>query len=98
MPFQIIIRDRAVDEMQETYNWYEMHVQGLGEKFLNVVHDYLDKIAENPNYFKNTYKEFREVYIQKFPFLIVYFIDRKAKKIVIFSVFHTSRNPENKFL
>ena len=98
MPFQLILRDRAVDEIQNAYSWYEMHVQGLGDRFLNTIQNYLAKIQENPNYFKKTYKEFHEVYIRKFPFVIIYYFDKKNRKIVIISVFHASRNPENKFL
>lgn len=97
MKYKLVVRDRAVEEMQVAYNWYENEVAGIGDKFISVVNDYKNFILNNPLQFKRTYQNFREVYIQKYPFVIVYFIDKPKRTIVIFSVFHTSRNPKRKF-
>ncbi len=70
---------------------------GLGERFLKSVKQNIDLILNNPNTFKTTYKNFKEIYLKEFPFVIVYFIDETNAKIVIISVFHCSRNPKKKF-
>jgi len=36
----------------------------------------------------------RTVTLEKFPFLIHYYIDIENKKVVVLGVIHTSRNPE----
>jgi len=97
MMYQLLFRDRAVDEMQDAYNWYEEQVTGLGDKFIAVVKNNIDIILRNPKSFKTSYKNFKEVFIRKFPFIIVYYIDDSKRAVVIMSVFHSSRNPKRKY-
>ena len=40
--FQFIIRDKALVEIKEAYDWYELQVEGLGERFLNKLEYYLN--------------------------------------------------------
>ncbi|KMQ71614.1 type II toxin-antitoxin system RelE/ParE family toxin [Chryseobacterium koreense] len=94
MEYQLIFRDKAVFEIEDAYEFYEMKSKGLGKKFIETVKEYLDKIEENPAHFQKKLGEVREAYIKKFPFVIVYEIHEF--RIVIYSVFHTSRNPKNK--
>jgi hypothetical protein len=34
MPYKLIVRDKALAEMQDAFDWYEKAVNGLGDKFL----------------------------------------------------------------
>jgi plasmid stabilization system protein ParE len=95
--FQLVVRDKAIVEIKDSYTWYELQVIGLGEQFLNILQFYFDKILENHNQFKTTYKKFKEVYIQDFPFIIIYTLDEIKSTIIVIAVFHTSRNPKQKF-
>jgi hypothetical protein len=97
MNYTLIFRDKAVKELSDAYKWYETEQQGLGEFFLKTVNEYTEAILKNPEAFKITYKNFRELWIKKFPYLVVYYIDGRKNKIVIISIFHTSRNPKKKF-
>lgn len=97
MKYALLFRDKAVEEIKLAYDWYEEQMIGLGERFLNTVKHNTDLVLSNPNTFKTTYKNFKEVYLKEFPFVIVYFIDKSNHKIIIISVFHCSRNPKKKF-
>ncbi|MEP7170157.1 MAG: type II toxin-antitoxin system RelE/ParE family toxin [Bacteroidota bacterium] len=97
MNYRLVLREKALTEIEEGYNWYETQQTGLGEKFLDAILSYAKVILKNPGSFKTTYKNFKEIPIKKFPYLIVYFIDERKNMIVIISVFHTSRNPQRKF-
>ena len=97
MPYKLIVRDKALAEMQDAFDWYEKAVNGLGDKFLQRIEHYNQLISSNPLQFKTTYKNFREVYLRQFPFVLVYFVDEKKKAVVIFSVFHCKKNPKKKF-
>ncbi len=90
MSYKLILRDRAVVDLQEAYDWYELQLDGLGERFIEHIKLYFEQIIHNPNQFRNTYNRFREVFIQKFPFIIVYFVEPQNKRVVITAVFHTS--------
>ncbi len=97
MTYELVVRDRAVAEMQEAYEWYENQIAGLGDKFLSVLTKYKNCIQLHPFQHKITYRNYREIFLQQFPYLLVYFIDEQKKTIVIVSVFHCSRNPKTKF-
>jgi hypothetical protein len=97
MEYALLLKDKAVAEIKLAYDWYEEQMDGLGERFLNIVKQNSELILSNPNRFKTTYKNFKEIYLREFPFVIIYFIDQTNAKIVIISVFHCSRNPKLKF-
>ncbi|MGP8214293.1 MAG: type II toxin-antitoxin system RelE/ParE family toxin [Bacteroidia bacterium] len=97
MSYTIVLLQRAVVEISEAYIWYETQSKGLGDKFLSVLEKYKTNLLRNPELCKQTYKKFRESVISTFPFLLIYYIDRANKKIIIVSVFHCSRNPKKKF-
>ncbi|MGH2643457.1 MAG: hypothetical protein ACRDE2_05880, partial [Chitinophagaceae bacterium] len=46
----------------------------------------------------NAYKEFREFYWKRFRYHVIFFVNEKDKEVVIFSLYHASRGPGNKFL
>jgi plasmid stabilization system protein ParE len=97
MNFEIVLLERAVIEINETYSWYENQSKGLGERFLSVIEKYKNNLLANPELFKRTYKNFREGFINTFPFILIYHIDKANKEIIIVSVFHCSRNPRKKY-
>lgn len=80
--------------MQKSYDYYESKSLGLGERFLLTVEEYFEIIKNNPKQFQVKREEIREAYLQKFPFIIVYQIIKDT--IIVYSVFHTSRNPSTK--
>ncbi len=97
MDYKVILLERANIEIKDAYTWYENQSNGLGGKFLTVLEKYKSIISANPEQFKRTYKNFREAFLQTFPFLLVYHIDETNKEIIIVSVFHTSCSPKEKY-
>lgn len=74
---------------------YELQVHGLGDQFITEVDHYIDLIKQNPNQFATQFSEqFLFATLKRFPFRLVYFVNRTDQTILINSVFHTSRNPE----
>ena len=94
MNYKLELRKRALNQMQKSYDFYESKSTGLGERFLSTIEEYFERIADNPKLFQIKREEIREVYIKYFPFVIVYQIVKET--IIVYSVFHTSRNPSNK--
>ena len=87
------IKEEANLEIIDAYLYYENKQIGLGETFFEQLELYFDRITENPKHFevKNNY---REAYIRKFPYLIIYRIEKN--KVVVYSVFNTPQNPKKK--
>ena len=51
MPYSLIIRDDANEDMGQAYLYYEKIETGLGERFLSEVSILFNAITENPKYF-----------------------------------------------
>lgn len=78
-------------EIIEAYLYYEEKSFGLGEELLENLDVYFGRIKFNPEHFPQNRKPYREAFIQRFPFLIIYEITKN--KIIVYSVFNTWQNP-----
>ena len=94
MYYNLEVRKRAVQQIEKSFEFYESRSPALGKRFLATVYKYLEKIKDNPNLFSIKRNSIREAYIKDFPFIIIYEI--LGETIIIYSIFHTSRNPEKK--
>lgn len=94
MIYELEIKEEADFEITEGYLYYERKRIGLGEEFLECIEYYLQRICENPKHFQIKKKNYREAYIRRFPYLIIYEIEENA--IIVYSVFNTPQNPEKK--
>jgi plasmid stabilization system protein ParE len=89
----IVLRRMAETEYDDAVGRYESERPGLGTEFRAVIEQHFQRIAENPDLFPKVRGEVRRaVVLRRFPFVIHFLVE--AKRIVILSVFHTSRDPE----
>lgn len=94
MKYNLIIKEEANQEIIDSYLYYENKSIGLGEKFLENLEIYFDRIQKYPKHYQIKRKPYREVFVKNFPFLIIYEILEYS--IVVYAVFYTSRNSKNK--
>ena len=88
---------RAVNELFEAWEWYENRQVGLGERFRSEIDKKINEIENHPGRYPNKKENFREAHTKSFPYLIIYKINNKQKKVVIVSIFHTRRNSFGKY-
>ncbi|HMT73146.1 MAG TPA: type II toxin-antitoxin system RelE/ParE family toxin [Chitinophagaceae bacterium] len=93
--FSVIIKPRALEMIQQGFDWYEEQKPGLGDEFLQELESFFSRIKSNPQYFGKIRKNFRQAALKRFPYVIVF--ETFKTEIVVFAVFHTSRNPKFKF-
>ncbi|MDT0675294.1 type II toxin-antitoxin system RelE/ParE family toxin [Autumnicola musiva] len=94
MAFEILVTTEAKADIVEGVEWYEAKSDGLGEKFLNEIELKLKYISRFPEYFQVRSTGFREVQLNKFPYVIVYSF--RKNEVVILAVFSTHQNPSKK--
>ena len=92
MIYKVVIEPRAIIDFQEGIDYYESKQIGLGEYFYHSVDEQIGTLTKNP-FFQIRYKDYHGIPIQKFPFIILYYIYEENKTIYILSVFNTSLNP-----
>lgn len=93
MKLKVLIRPEAAIDVLEAAKWYQKNLDGLGDRFLTSIDSAIDTLQQNPEAFPKVYKELRRILIKKFPFGIFYSIEKE--RIILFAVFHVSRNPRS---
>ena len=91
MKYDLVIKEEAELDISESYQWYESKRNGLGEKFLNFLDEYFNGIQQSPTHYQERNNNRRYCPMKRFPFVIVFEIEITC--IVVYAVFHTSRNP-----
>jgi plasmid stabilization system protein ParE len=93
MKRDFVLRRVAEKEFDDSIAWYESQRAGLGREFRAAIEQYFQRIADNPERFPKIRGEVRRaVVLRRFPFVIHFLIE--SGRIVILSVFHTSREPK----
>ena len=91
----LILKPNAIKMAKDAYDWYEVQQNDLGELFLASLNDCFTRIKLYPKANSKVKKNYRQARIKKFPYVVVYEVINTD--IVVLSVFHTSRNPKNKY-
>lgn len=95
MKYFLIVKEEADNESAESYLWYENQQTGLGEEFLEEVEAALNVIQNHPLHYQKVYKTYRHIPLRRFPFVLIFEIENNS--VIVYSIFHTSRNPKKKF-
>ena len=86
--------DRAKDDLELTFAWYERQRRGLGFEFLDCIEIAVKSILENPEMYRIHYSIFKGCVIRRFPFSVFHTIE--DTEIVVHSVFDNRQDPEKK--
>lgn len=86
--------DRAKQELDSAFAWYESRRKGLGFEFLESVENSLNRLLMFPELYAVCYANFRRCVIKHFPYVIFYTLENQD--IVIHAVFNSRRNPEDR--
>jgi len=92
---KIELAPRAIEEFKESVQWYFDQSESAADYFVGQIFSRILFIAQHAESFPIVKRSFRETTVFKFPFTIIYTIVKN--KVVIHSIFHTSRNPKKKF-
>jgi len=92
--YTLIIKEEALDDIQEAYDYYEANKTGLGERFLDTLEGYLEQIQKYPEHYQIKRIPYREAFLKEFPYLIIY--ERAQQEIIVYAIFNTWRNPKKK--
>lgn len=92
---QVIVTDKAISDIEKGKKWYNKKQENLGGKFSDYVFDCFEEIQLRPLIYPNKHRYTRELYIKKYPYLIIYSIEEKY--IFILRVFPCKTNPKKKY-
>ena len=93
--FQVVILEKAFQEIENARDYYENNQINLGTSFTKEVFSILEILETNPLLFPVKFKNIREAVINKFPFIVIFEV-LPNDEIIVLSIFHFRRNPEDK--
>lgn len=94
MKYELEIKEEAYLDIKEAYDYYQENKVGLGERFLDTLEIYLERVNKYPKHYQIKRKPYREAFIKDFPYVIIYEIEKS--KIIVYAVFCTYKNPKKK--
>ena len=96
MPYNYILIENAQEDYETSLKWYAAKSQGAAQLFTTAVDEALVLICKHPTRWRNTYKNYHELGLKKFPFTIIYSIETNKQLIVVASIYHHKRNPKKR--
>jgi plasmid stabilization system protein ParE len=97
MSYRCVYDPVALNEYKDAISWYIERSELAAEGFVKEVKDQIAVICNDPFRFRNTYKNYREISLKRYPYYIVYLVDEAKKNIIVSSVYHHKRNPQKKY-
>ena len=91
--FKLVIKEEAKSDINEAYRWYESKQKRLGERFIDMLDNYFNRIISAPKSFPKKYKEMRQATLNVFPYIILFEIEKET--IIVFAVFNTHKDSKN---
>jgi hypothetical protein len=79
-------------EFENAQEFYELEQSGLGARFENEIRQALLRIQQYPKVWSAERKEIRRCFIHKFPYKIIYSIQKEI--IVVLAFAHLHRKPD----
>lgn len=98
MSYQAIFSTNVSKEVKNSYDWYEKRLDGLGDRFFQYISKSIELTISNPEAYPIKKNKLRQIPVEKFPYVIIYEIQKKNRIAYILHVFHTRRNPNLKYL
>lgn len=98
MVHKVFVKQEAVDDAIEAYEYYEKEVPGLGERFLEALAKrYLD-LSLHPSHYgfiaEDPLNILRDVRLEKFPYVVVFEIT--DAEVFVYAIHNTRKNPIKK--
>lgn len=91
MTLAVAFRPAARSEFDEAALRYESNRAGLGAAFVAAISQAVSLAAEHPLRYPVIHRNIRRVRAKRFPYSVYYVAE--ARRVVILSVFHSSRSP-----
>ena len=94
MPYNVSLNPGAEEDTEQAHSWYEEQRTGLGDEFLLELESIYGKLEKFPFSFGRLTRIHRRVPLKRFPYIVIFEIIRQ--KVIVYAVFHTSRNPRSR--
>lgn len=89
--YKIIFYEDAKNDIIEIAKWYDLQLDGLGDRFERYLHESIQKLTTHPLAFGLLFKEVRKIKLKIFPYIIFYEV--MGEDVHVYGIIHTKRKP-----
>jgi plasmid stabilization system protein ParE len=91
MAFRVKFSSRALREIGEAREWYELQSAGLGDEFIVALESRIELVMQTPLIYSEIMPRIRRALLPRFPFGVFYVTS--GELIHILAVIHDAGNP-----
>ena len=91
MAFRLKFSTRALHEIGEAQEWYELQSHGLGEEFIAALELQLKRLEQAPLHYAEVIPNVRRTLLPRFPYGLFSVV--RGNLIHILAMLHNARNP-----
>ena len=95
MNYRLTVIETAREDISDAFEWYNMQSEFAAAYLIERLEEAFKHIAETPLIYQKVHREFRQIILKPFPYVLLYYV--KKEEVVVFRLWHTSRNPQKKF-
>lgn len=94
MSYSLVLKEEAVADIQDAYNFYDDETTDLGHRFLQELDKHLETITQNPLYYSYWLDQrlYRSCSLKHFPFSIIFEVT--DNEVIVFAVHDHRRHPD----
>jgi plasmid stabilization system protein ParE len=92
MAYRLKLSSRALREIGEAQEWYELQSSGLGEELLAAMELQLKRLAQAPLLYAEVIPNVRRALLPRFPYGLFYAV--RGDLIHVLAVLHNVRHPK----
>jgi toxin ParE1/3/4 len=93
VPVPLILTEKAQDDLDDAFQWYEDQEPGLGKEFIRCIDAKISELNRHPHHHQVVQNDrVRRALINRFPFSI-YFVNEE-ELVTIFAILHQRRSPQ----
>jgi len=92
MAFRLKFSSRALREIGEAQEWYELQSPGLGEEFIAAMELQLKRLEQAPLLYAEVIPGVRRALLPRFPYGLFYAV--RDNLVHVLAVLHDARNPK----
>jgi len=93
MSYNLVIFDRAQEDIDQAYEYYGAISFSAMQSFDEQLEQVYSALETNP-FFQFRYKTLRALPFKSFPYMVFFTIDVEKKLVSIYSVFNTNQDPK----
>lgn len=93
--FLVLIPEAVYEELNQVFAYYEERQTDLGVRFLDDWEETMDNLELRPFIHQIQFKQFRSVKFNRFPFLIIYKIEKQT--IILYKLVHAKSDPAKRY-